>query len=120
MKKLFENDCDHKMYLGSDVEADYYLYGGNDLGRSGIDNENNISICKRTGIDGEYRSIVYRYNPKLFIKTLTYIESMFTVEYCKKCGSKLDVDCGQAEPDYNNDFCSVKCYEQSNGEKQDD
>ena len=81
MKKLFENQCEHKIYLGSDAKADYYLYGGddfggNDIGKSGIDNENNISICKRTGIDGEYRSIVYRYNPKTFIKTLIYIESI--------------------------------------------
>jgi len=65
MKKLFENQCEHNMYLGSDAKADYYLY-----------NESGISICKRTGIDGEYQSIVHRYNPKTFIKTLDYIVSI--------------------------------------------
>ena len=76
MKRLFENQCEHKMYLGSDIKADYYLYSGNDFGGPGLSIENYVSICKRTGIDGEYQSIVYRYNPKTFIKTLTYIESI--------------------------------------------
>jgi hypothetical protein len=31
--------------------------------------------------------------------------------YCKTCGSKLGVDCGDAEPDYNDSYCSVGCYE---------
>lgn len=33
------------------------------------------------------------------------------LNYCKTCGSKLGVDCGDAEPDYNKDYCSVGCYE---------
>ena len=31
--------------------------------------------------------------------------------YCKTCGSKLGIDCGDAEPDYNDSYCSVGCYE---------
>ena len=72
MKKLFENQCEHKMYLGSDVKADYYLYNGDDY----FNSEDRVSICKRTGIDGEYRSIIHRYNPKTFIKTLNHIVSI--------------------------------------------
>tara|TARA_R110000824_G_scaffold28442_2_gene95584 strand:- start:676 stop:1065 length:390 start_codon:yes stop_codon:yes gene_type:complete len=28
---------------------------------------------------------------------------------CKHCGSQLGKDCGDAEPDYNEHFCSVGC-----------
>ena len=28
---------------------------------------------------------------------------------CKNCGSKLGLDCGEAEADYNEVFCSVGC-----------
>ena len=31
--------------------------------------------------------------------------------YCNNCGSTLGIDCGEAEPDYNEDFCSKGCYE---------
>tara|TARA_R110002167_G_scaffold173843_4_gene372486 strand:+ start:309 stop:551 length:243 start_codon:yes stop_codon:yes gene_type:complete len=72
MKRLFENQCEHNMYLGSDVKADYYLYNGDDYFHS----KDSVSICKRTGIDGEYQSIVHRYNPKTFIKTLNHIVSI--------------------------------------------
>jgi len=30
--------------------------------------------------------------------------------YCKCCGSLMGIDCGEAEPDYNPDFCSEGCY----------
>ncbi|QDP59965.1 MAG: hypothetical protein Tp178DCM178821_32 [Prokaryotic dsDNA virus sp.] len=30
--------------------------------------------------------------------------------YCKVCGSKLGIDCGDAEPDYSIDLCSFGCY----------
>ena len=33
------------------------------------------------------------------------------MNYCKTCGSHLGVDCGDAEPDYNDNYCSVGCYE---------
>ena len=38
---------------------------------------------------------------------------MSMVEYCKNCGSKLGIDCGDAEPDYNKNFCSVGCYDRN-------
>ena len=69
MKKLHGDQCGHPVesYLGSDDKADYYLY-----------NEDGISICKRTGIDGEYQTITYEENnSKRFIKTLIYIESLY-------------------------------------------
>jgi len=31
--------------------------------------------------------------------------------YCLQCGSLLGQDCGDAEPDYNDNFCSKICYE---------
>jgi len=30
--------------------------------------------------------------------------------FCLECGSFLGVDAGDAEPDYNEDFCSKGCY----------
>ena len=33
--------------------------------------------------------------------------------YCKNCGSTLGLDCGDAEPDFNNKFCSKGCYEEN-------
>jgi len=33
--------------------------------------------------------------------------------YCNNCGSKLGIDCGDAEPDYNEDFCSKGCYKKT-------
>jgi len=32
-------------------------------------------------------------------------------KYCVKCGSRLGLDCGEAEPDYNERYCSKGCYE---------
>ena len=29
---------------------------------------------------------------------------------CLNCGLDLSIDCGDAEPNYNDDFCSVGCY----------
>ena len=34
------------------------------------------------------------------------------ITYCNNCGSRLGIDCGDAEPDYNEDFCSKGCYEE--------
>ena len=31
--------------------------------------------------------------------------------YCLNCGSRLGGDCGDAEPDFNAQFCSKGCYE---------
>jgi hypothetical protein len=33
---------------------------------------------------------------------------------CKTCGTKLGIDCGAAEPDYNHEYCSVGCYQSRN------
>ena len=33
--------------------------------------------------------------------------------YCTNCGSKLGIDCGEAEPDYNEEFCSKGCYKET-------
>lgn len=38
--------------------------------------------------------------------------------YCLNCGSRLGGDCGDAEPDFNEQFCSKGCYE--NKEKSDE
>tara|TARA_R110000744_G_scaffold110434_1_gene208313 strand:- start:5957 stop:6418 length:462 start_codon:yes stop_codon:yes gene_type:complete len=32
-------------------------------------------------------------------------------KYCKNCGSTLGIDCGDAEHDYNDGFCSRGCYQ---------
>ena len=63
--QLFENQCGHTMYLGSDDKSDYYLYV--DTGHE------ELTMCIRYGADGDYQSIPYRYSPKKFIKKLTYI-----------------------------------------------
>lgn len=31
-------------------------------------------------------------------------------KFCLHCGMPLGYDCGEAEPDYNKQFCSVGCY----------
>jgi hypothetical protein len=35
--------------------------------------------------------------------------------YCLNCGSRLGGDCGDAEPDFNAQFCSKGCYEDNKG-----
>jgi|2_EtaG_2_1085320.scaffolds.fasta_scaffold07182_7 hypothetical protein len=45
---LHTNECQHKVYLGSDKSADYYLY---------IDDADMLAICKRTGHLGDYETI---------------------------------------------------------------
>jgi hypothetical protein len=32
-------------------------------------------------------------------------------KFCNSCGSRLGMDCGEAEPDFNDEFCSKGCYE---------
>ena len=32
-------------------------------------------------------------------------------KHCLHCGSTLGIDCGDAEPDFNDDFCSKICYQ---------
>ena len=33
--------------------------------------------------------------------------------YCNNCGSILGIDCGEAEADYNENFCSKGCYKEA-------
>ena len=42
------------------------------------------------------------------------------MNYCKFCGSVLGIDCGEAEPDYNKECCSVGCYERLVKEEEED
>lgn len=50
-------------------------------------------------------AIIYISNQLLLIK-----DSKPSKWECIECGSKLGLDCGEAEPDYNEDFCSKGCY----------
>ena len=47
---------------------------------------------------------------KMFTIIMGY-KNKIMISYCKTCGSKLGIDCGDAEPDYNDSYCSVGCYE---------
>jgi len=40
--------------------------------------------------------------------------------YCLCCGSLLGKDCGDAEPDYNEQLCSKICYENSKQDQLED
>ena len=31
-------------------------------------------------------------------------------KFCLNCGSRLGIDCGEAEPDYDENYCSEGCY----------
>ena len=37
------------------------------------------------------------------------IMELLSPTYCKNCGSTLGLDCGEAEPDYNHEYCSKGC-----------
>jgi hypothetical protein len=52
------------------------------------------------------------WHQKVFDPLPDLLEEMDT--YCLNCGSKLGGDCGDAEPDFNAQFCSKGCYENSN------
>jgi len=32
------------------------------------------------------------------------------LNYCKHCGSTLGIDCGEAEPDFSEHYCSKGCF----------
>jgi len=55
-------------------------------------------IVARGGVGVTYNE-AYEYYMKKYLPTY----------YCLNCGSKLGLDCGEAEADYNEDFCSVGC-----------
>jgi hypothetical protein len=35
-----------------------------------------------------------------------------TNQHCKNCGSVLGIDCGDAEPDFDENYCSKGCFEE--------
>jgi len=41
---------------------------------------------------------------------------MMDKKYCLNCGSLLGVDCGDAEPDYSEHYCSKGCYKEDEKE----
>ena len=43
-------------------------------------------------------------------KLVSKLSDELEPKYCKSCGSKLGINCGKAEPDYNEDYCSLGCY----------
>ena len=44
------------------------------------------------------------------IDSYKYEQTIKGKKYCLNCGSLLGLDCGDAEPDYNEDYCSEGCY----------
>ena len=58
-------------------------------------------ICE---IIGDYTIIGEQENERA--KRLEY---SYKNDECSNCGSKLGIDCGDAEPDYNEEFCSEGC-----------
>ncbi len=84
--------------------------------------ESGVHIYSFTGVDGVCRikalskNEVYKMNVSWskFVDSLSSLNiSTFTnlKRYCLTCGSRLGVDCGDAEPDYDDNYCSVGCYE---------
>lgn len=84
--------------------------------------ESGIIVYTSTGVGGISRikvlnkNEVYRMNVSWskFVDSLSSLNiSTFTnlKRFCQTCGSKLGVDCGDAEPDYDDNYCSVGCYE---------
>ena len=84
--------------------------------------ESGIIVYTSTGVGGISRikvlnkNEVYRMNVSWskFVDSLSSLNiSTFTdlKKYCQTCGSILGVDCGDAEPDYDDNYCSVGCYE---------
>ena len=84
--------------------------------------ETGVHIYSYTGVDGVChvkalsKNEVYKMNVwwSKLKETLSSLNvATFTEQnkYCKTCGTKLGVDCGDAEPDYDDNYCSVGCYE---------
>ena len=87
--------------------------------------ETGVHIYSCTGVDGVYhvkalsKNEVYKMNvwwSKLKDSLSSLNVATFTElnRSCKTCGSKLGVDCGDAEPDYDDNYCSKGCYESRN------
>jgi hypothetical protein len=87
--------------------------------------ETGVHIYSYTGVDGVChvkalsKNEVYKMNvwwSKLKSSLSSLDVATFTElnKSCKTCGSKLGVDCGDAEPDYDDNYCSEGCYESRN------
>lgn len=87
--------------------------------------ETGVHIYSYTGVDGVChvkalsKNEVYKMNvwwSKLKDSLSSLNVATFTElnRSCKTCGSKLGVDCGDAEPDYDDNYCSKGCYESRN------
>lgn len=84
--------------------------------------ETGVHIYSYTGVDGVChvkalsKNEVYKMNVwwsklKESLSSLNVAILTEQNKYCKTCGTKLGVDCGDAEPDYDDNYCSVGCYE---------
>jgi hypothetical protein len=87
--------------------------------------ETGVHIYSYTGVDGVChvkalsKNEVYKMNvwwSKLKSSLSSLDVATFTElnKSCKTCGSKLGVDCGDAEPDYDDNYCSEGCYKSKN------
>jgi len=81
-----------------------------------------IHVYSFIGVDGVCHIKVLNANEvyKMNVWWSKFVDSLSSLEVstfsnlnrtCKTCGSKLGVDCGDAEPDYDDNYCSVGCYE---------
>ena len=61
----------------------------------------------------EYHRIMQteEYHKEHMNQALKVAQADMKNNYCVNCGSKLGLDCGDAEPDYDDYFCSRGCYE---------
>ncbi len=50
--------------------------------------------------------------PRHVEKLPTLRRKIMNKKYCLTCGSLLGVDCGDAEPDYDEHYCSEGCYKE--------
>ena len=61
----------------------------------------------------QYRRVMAACKERDKFPTQAWIPDEEENKYCVKCGSKLGIDCGEAEPDYNEKYCSKGCFETS-------
>ena len=50
MKAIYNNECGHDIYLGSDKKSDFYLY---------LSDNDRVSICRRFNQDGDYSTHMF-------------------------------------------------------------
>ena len=49
-KAIYNNECGHDIYLGSDKKSDFYLY---------LNDDDRVSICRRLNQDGDYSTHMF-------------------------------------------------------------